>query len=131
VISPHNPDVIYTGAQMVFKSTDHGMSWTAISPDLTRNDVSKQQPSGGPISKDNTSVEYFDTVFTIAESPLQKDLLWVGTDDGLIQLTRDGGKSWTNVTPKGIPEWSLVSLIEPSPHDAGTDYAAVEDHKLD
>jgi photosystem II stability/assembly factor-like uncharacterized protein len=131
VISPHNPDVIYTGAQMVFKSADHGMSWTAISPDLTRNDINKQQSSGGPISKDNTSVEYYDTVFTIAESPLQKDVLWVGTDDGVVQITRDGGKSWNNVTPKGVPEWSLVSLIEASPHDAGTAYAAVDVHKLD
>ena len=131
VISTHNPDVIYTGAQMVFKSMDHGVSWTAISPDLTRNDVSKQQSSGGPISKDNTSVEYYDTVFTIAESPLQKDLLWVGTDDGLVQITRDGGKSWNNVTPKGMPEWSLVSLIEASPHDAGTAYVALDCHKLD
>jgi photosystem II stability/assembly factor-like uncharacterized protein len=131
VISAHNPDVIYTGAQMVFKTTDHGMSWTAISPDLTRNDISKQQSSGGPISKDNTSVEYYDTVFTIAESPLQKDLLWVGTDDGLVQITRDGGKSWNNITPKGTPEWSLISLIEASPHEAGTAYVAVDCHKLD
>jgi photosystem II stability/assembly factor-like uncharacterized protein len=131
VISTHNPDVIYTGAQMVFKTTDRGMSWNAISPDLTRNDINKQQSSGGPISKDNTSVEYFDTVFTIAESPLQKDLLWVGTDDGLVQLTRDGGKSWNNVTPKGMPEWSLVSLIEASPSDPGTAYVALDCHKLD
>jgi photosystem II stability/assembly factor-like uncharacterized protein len=131
VISSHNPDVIYTSAQMVFKTTDHGMSWTAISPDLTRNDISKQQSSGGPVTQDNTSVEFYDTVFTIAESPLNKDLLWAGTDDGLIQITRDGGKNWTNVTPKGMPEWSLVSLIEASPHDAGTAYAAVDGHKLD
>jgi photosystem II stability/assembly factor-like uncharacterized protein len=130
-MSPFDPDVLYTGAEVVFKSTDHGMSWTAISPDLTRNDKSKQQSSGGPITKDNTTVEYYDTVFTIAESPVQKDLIWAGTDDGLIQLTRDGGKHWTNVTPKGIPEWSLVSLIEASPHDAGTAYAAVDAHKLD
>jgi hypothetical protein len=116
---------------MVFKTTDRGMSWNAISPDLTRNDINKQQSSGGPISKDNTSVEYFDTVFTIAESPLQKDLLWVGTDDGLVQLTRDGGKSWNNVTPKGMPEWSLVSLIEASPSDPGTAYVALDCHKLD
>jgi photosystem II stability/assembly factor-like uncharacterized protein len=131
VISSHNPDVIYTGAQMVFKTIDRGMSWTAISPDLTRNDINKQQSSGGPISKDNTSVEYYDTVFTIAESPLQKDVLWAGTDDGLVQLTRDSGKSWNNVTPKGMPEWSLVSLIEASPHDPGTAYVALDCHKLD
>jgi photosystem II stability/assembly factor-like uncharacterized protein len=131
LISPHDPNVVYTTAQMVFKSTDHGMSWTAISGDLTRNDKSKQESSGGPITKDNTSVEYYDTVFTIAESPVQKDLLWAGTDDGLIQVTRDGGKNWANVTPKGMPEWSLVSLIDASPHDAGTAYVAVDCHKLD
>jgi photosystem II stability/assembly factor-like uncharacterized protein len=131
VISPHNGDVLYTSAEMVFKSTDHGRSWSAISPDLTRNDKSKQESSGGPITKDNTSVEYYDTVFTIAESPKQKDLLWVGTDDGLIQLSPDGGKSWQNVTPKGMPEWSLVSLIEASPQDAASAYAAIDCHKLD
>jgi len=131
VISPHDPDKIYTAGEVVFKSTDHGVSWTVISPDLTRNDKSKQESSGGPITKDNTSVEYYDTVFTIAESPVQKDLLWAGSDDGLVHLTRDGGKNWTNVTPKGMPEWSLVSLIEASPHDAGTAYIALDCHKLD
>src|SRR5438093_8124252 len=130
VISTHNPDVLYTAAEVVFKSTDQGMSWSPISSDLTRDDKSKQEPSGGPVTKDNTSVEYYDTVFTIAESPVQNDLIWVGTDDGLIQITRDGGKSWTNITPKGIPEWSMVSLIEASPHDAGTAYAAIDAHKL-
>jgi photosystem II stability/assembly factor-like uncharacterized protein len=131
VISPHDPNTIYTSAEVIFKTTNQGNSWTAISGDLTRNDKSKQEPSGGPLTKDNTTVEYYDTVFTIAESPAQKDLIWAGTDDGLIQLTRDGGKTWTNVTPKGIPEWSLVSLIEASPHNAGTAYAAVDAHKLD
>ena len=131
VISRHNPDVMYTGAEVVFKTTDHGQTWTAISKDLTRNDKSKQESSGGPITKDNTSVEYYDTVFTIAESPVQKDLLWVGTDDGLVHVTRDGGSNWSNVTPKGMPEWSLVSLIEASPHDAGTAYVALDCHKLD
>ena len=130
-ISPHDPNVVYTTAERVFKTTDEGKNWTVISPDLTRNDKSKQVSSGGPLTKDNTSVEYYDTVFTIAESPVQKDLLWAGTDDGLIHVTRDGGKNWTNVTPKGIPDWSLVSLIEASPHDAGTAYAAVDTHKLD
>jgi photosystem II stability/assembly factor-like uncharacterized protein len=130
-ISPHDPNVIYTTAERVFKTTDEGKSWTVISPDLTRNDKSKQVSAGGPLTKDNTSVEYYDTVFTIAESPVQKDLLWAGTDDGLIHVSRDGGKNWANVTPKGIPEWSLVSLIEASPHDAGTAFAAVDTHKLD
>ncbi len=131
VISKHNPDVIYTAGEKVFKSADHGMSWTAISPDLTRNDKSKQGSSGGPITKDNTSVEYYDTVFTIAESPKDANVLWAGTDDGLVQVTRDGGKSWSNVTPKGMPEWSLVSLIEAGPHNTGTAYVALDCHKLD
>jgi len=130
-ISPNNPDVMYTATEVIFKTTDHGASWTPISPDLTRNDKSKQESSGGPLTKDNTTVEYYDLVFTVAESPVQKDLIWAGTDDGLVQVTRDGGKSWTNVTPKGFPEWSLVSLIDPSPHDAGTAYVAVDTHKLD
>jgi photosystem II stability/assembly factor-like uncharacterized protein len=131
LLSPHDPDVLYTAGEMVFKSTDHGMSWTAISPDLTRNDKSKQQPSGGPITLDITSVEYYDTVFSLAESPVKRDLLWAGTDDGLIQITQDGGKTWTNVTPKSMPEWSLVSQIDPSPFDPGAAYVAVERHKLD
>ena len=131
VISPHDPDVLYTAGEVVFKSTDHGVSWNVISPDLTRNDKSKQESSGGPITKDNTSVEYYDTVFTIAESRVQKNLLWAGSDDGLVHITRDGGKNWTNVTPKGIPEWSLVSLIEASPHDSGTAYVALDCHKVD
>ena len=131
MISVHDPNVIYTTAERVFKTTDEGKSWIAISPDLTRNDKSKQVSSGGPLTKDNTSVEYYDTVFAIAESPVQKDLLWAGTDDGLIHVTRDGGKNWANVTPKAFPEWSLVSLIEASPYDAGTAYVAIDTHKLD
>ncbi len=130
-ISPHDPNVLYTGTQFVSKTTDGGKSWTTISPDLTRNDVGKQESSGGSITKDNTTVEYYDLVFTIAESPVQKNLIWAGTDDGLIQVTKDGGQHWANVTPKGIPEWSLVSLIDASPHDACTAYAAVDTHKLD
>ena len=131
LFSPHDPKVLYMASEVLFKSIDQGMSWTAISPDLTRNDKSKQQSSGGPITQDNTSVEYYDTIFTVAESPLVKGLIWAGTDDGLIHLTRDGGGHWTNVTPKDLPEWSMVSLIEPSPHEAGTAYAAVDRHKLD
>jgi hypothetical protein len=107
------------------------MSWTAISPDLTRNDKSKQQRSGGPITGENLSIEYYDTIFTFAESPVQKDLLWAGTDDGLVHVSRDGGKNWTNVTPKEMPEWSMVSILDASPHDAGTAYIAVDRHKFD
>jgi photosystem II stability/assembly factor-like uncharacterized protein len=131
IISSHNPDVIYHASQYVFRSTDAGHSWAEISPDLTRNDRSKQGDSGGPITKDQYSVEYYDVVFTLAESPKQDGVLWAGTDDGLIQVTRDGGKSWSNVTPKEIPEWGMVSLIEASPFDAATAYAAVDCHKLD
>ena len=131
VVSPHDPHVLYTCAERVFKSTNSGASWTAISPDLTRNDKSKQQPSGGPITLDITSVEYYDTVFAFAESPVQKDLLWAGTDDGLVQLSRDGGKSWTNVTPKDMPEWSTISQIDASPLDAASAWIAVDRHRLD
>ena len=130
-LSPHDPDTLYTGMEAVYKSTDDGNSWTAISGDLTRNDRSKQIASGGPIQKDITSVEYYDTVFSIAESPLKRGLLWVGTDDGLVQLTSDGGGHWTNVTPPGMPEWGTVATIEPSHFDAGTAYIAVDRHKLD
>ena len=131
LISPHDPDTLYTAAECVFKSTDGGKAWNTISPDLTRNDRSKQQPSGGPITRDITSVEYYDTVFALAESPKQKGLLWAGTDDGLVQVTTDDGKTWNNVTPSQLPEWSTVSLIEPSPHDAATAYVAVDRHRLD
>ena len=131
LVSVHDSDVIYTAAEVLFQSKNHGMSWQVISPDLSRNDKSKQQPSGGSLTKDITSVEYYNTIFSVAESPLEKGLLWVGTDDGLVQLTRDDGKSWSNVTPKAMPEWSLVSLIEASPLDVGTAYIAVDRHKLD
>ena len=130
MLSPHNPDVLYTAAECVFKSSDHGQSWTQISGDLTRNDKSKQQPSGGPLTNDITSVEYYDTVFALAESPVNKGTIWAGTDDGLVQVTSDDGQHWSNVTPK-MPEWSTVDLIDPSPHDGNTAYVAVDRHKLD
>jgi len=98
---------------------------------LTRNDKSKQQVSGGPIDKDDTGTEYYDTIFAVAESPLVKDLIWVGTDDGLLQITRDGGKNWTNITPKSLPDWSRISQIDASPHDPGTAYVAVDRHQSD
>jgi photosystem II stability/assembly factor-like uncharacterized protein len=131
LISSHNPDVLYHTSQFVFCSSDGGRTWTTISPDLTRNDKSKQQDSGGPITKDQASVEYYDLIFSLAESPKQEGVLWAGTDDGLVQLTRDGGKTWTNVTPKEMPEWGLVSLIEASRFDVATAYVAVDGHKLD
>ena len=130
-LSPHDPDVIYIAAEKVFKSVDHGQSWKAVSGDLTRNDKSKQKPSGGPLTKDMTSVEYYDTIFALAESPLKKGMLWAGTDDGLVQLSMDDGQTWSPITPKQLPEWSMISIIDPSAHDAGTAYIAVDRHKLD
>ncbi len=131
VTSPFDANTIYYGGERIFKTSDGGTHWDTISGDLTRNDKSKQQPSGGPITIDDTGTEYYDTVFTIAPSPLAKGLIWAGTDDGLIQVTRDEGKSWSNVTPKDLAEWSRISLIEASPHDAGTAYVAIDRHQND
>jgi len=131
VFSPHDPKTLYYAGEVLFKTNDAGMHWTIISPDLTRNDKSKQAASGGPITKDNTGVEVYDTIFSVVESPVQKDLIWAGTDDGLIHITRDAGQHWENVTPKAMPDWGTVSMIEASPHDAGTAYVAVERHKMD
>jgi photosystem II stability/assembly factor-like uncharacterized protein len=131
LISPHDPNTLYHGGEVLFKTTDGGVHWQAISPDLTRNDKSKQKVSGGDITLDDSGTEYYDTIFALAESPLTKGLLWVGTDDGLIQLTKDEGKTWTNVTPKDMPEWSRISQIDPSPFDPSTAYVAVDRHQFD
>ena len=127
-ISPNDPSVLYLGGECIFKTTNGGMSWTQISPDLTRNDKSKQQSTPEPLTPDNSSAEYYDTVFAIAESPVQKDLIWAGTDDGLLHVTLDGGTHWTKVTPPGLPEWARVNMIEPSPWDAHTAYVAADSH---
>ncbi|MGA3235006.1 MAG: glycosyl hydrolase [Bryobacteraceae bacterium] len=129
--SPHDPKTLYIGSNVLMKTVNEGQSWETISPDLTRNDKSKQLSSGGPVTQDNTSIEYYDTIFTFTESPVTKGLIWAGTDDGLVQLTRDGGKHWDNVTPKGFPEWSQVNSIDASSFDAGTAYVAVTAYKLD
>ena len=131
LISPHDPNTLYHAGEVLFKTTDGGVHWTAISPDLTRNDKNKQKVSGGSITLDDSGTEYYDTIFALAESPLKKGMIWVGTDDGLIQLTQDDGKTWTNITPKDMPEWSRISQIDPSPHDAGTAYVAVDRHQFD
>lgn len=133
VVSPHDPKVIYVGSSVVFKTTDEGESYTAISPDLTRNDPRTLGPSGGPITLDQTSVEYYGTVFALAESPVTRGVLWAGTDDGLVQLSRDAGKSWTNVTPPLLKEreWARVSIIEASRFSAGTAYIAANRFQSD
>ena len=131
LFSPNDPATLYAGGSVLFKTNNGGQNWEPISDDLTRNDKSKQGPTGGPITKDNTSIEYYDVIFTVAESPLKKGVIWVGTDDGLVQLTQDGGKHWQNVTPKDLPEWAQVNSIEASPIDPGTAYFAATKYKLD
>ena len=131
VASRHDPGVLYAAGNVLFRTTNEGSSWEAITPDLTRNDASKMGPSGGPVTKDNTSVEYYGTIFALAESPLDGKVLWAGSDDGLVHLTRDGGKTWSNVTPKAMPEWSRISQIDASPHDPGTAWLAVNRYQLD
>ena len=131
LISPHDPNVLYHGGERLFRTTDRGLHWEAISGDLTRNDKSKQQPSGGPITIDDTGTEYYDTIFAVAESPLANGLIWAGADDGLVHVTRDGGKNWADVTPKEMPEWSKISQIDASPHDPATAWVAVDRHAND
>ena len=128
--SPHNPKKLYAASNHLHASTDQGASWQLISPDLTRNDPTKLGSSGGPITQDNTSVEYYCTIFAAAESPLVEGLLYTGSDDGLVHISKDGGKSWTNITPKDWPQWMMVNSIEPSRHEPGTCYVAGTRYKL-
>ncbi len=127
--SPHDPNKLYTASNQLHVTTNEGESWEVISPDLTRNDPTKLGSSGGPITQDNTSVEYYCTIFAAAESSLTPGLLWTGSDDGLVHVTRDGGKNWENVTPKAMPEWMMINSIEPSRFDAGTCYIAGTKYK--
>ncbi|MEO7083138.1 MAG: glycosyl hydrolase, partial [Gemmatimonadaceae bacterium] len=129
--SPHDPHTLYVGANVVFKSVNNGRDWTIISPDLTKHDPATLGASGGPITKDQTSIEYYGTVFALQESPIIAGLIWAGSDDGLIHVTRDGGKTWKNVTPKGLPQWTRISIIDPSPHAAGTAWVAANRYQLD
>ena len=131
VFSPHDANTLYAAANVLFKSTNEGQSWQPISGDLTRNDKSRQGPSGGPITKDNTSVEYYCTIFTVMESPVEKGTIWAGSDDGLVHVTRDGGKTWQNVTPPGMPEWIQINSIDASSIEAGAAYVAATRYKLD
>ena len=130
LFSKHNPKRLYTFSNQVHVTESEGQEWKIISPDLTRNDPTKLKTSGGPITQDNTSVEYYCTIFAADESPLKEGLLWIGSDDGLIHLTQDGGENWSNITPKQLPEWTMINSIEPSPFDPGTCYVAGTRYKL-
>ena len=131
VISPHDPKTLYHASQILLRSRDEGQSWEEISPDLTRNDKAKQEKSGGPITKDDTGIEIYDTIFALVESPHEAGVIWAGTDDGWVQVTRDGGKNWQNVTPKGIPEWARINSLEVSPFDKATCYVAATMYQFD
>lgn len=128
--SPHENDKLYALSNQVHVSYNGGQSWEIISPDLTRNDPEKLGPSGGPITKDNTGVEYYCTLFAGTESPYEKDLIWVGSDDGLIHVSRDGGENWENVTPTRMPEWMMINSIDPDPFVQGGAYVAGTRYKL-
>jgi photosystem II stability/assembly factor-like uncharacterized protein len=123
IVSPHDGNTVYAGAQVVFRSTNGGQSWETISPDLTRNDKAKQ--SGSRLE------EYYSTIFTIAESPREKGVIWTGSDDGLVHVTRNGGRDWQNVTPPSLQPYTRVNIVEASPHDGGTAYLAVNRYQLD
>src|SRR5918912_31216 len=129
--SPHDDVTLYICSNYVHRSTDDGTTWETISPDLTRNDPTKIGASGGPITADNSGAEIYCTIFAFRESPCTRGLFWAGSDDGLIHISQDGGQSWQNVTPPELPEWAMISMIEPSPHDAATAYVAATCYKSD
>lgn len=131
LISQYPPHALYAGAQYVFRSVNGGDSWTRISPDLTRNLKEKQVSSGGPLTQDNTSIEYYDTVFALAESPAKQGVLWAGSDDGLVHVSKDDGRHWQNVTPSGLPAFATISMIDPSRFDAGTAFLAAHRYRQD
>jgi photosystem II stability/assembly factor-like uncharacterized protein len=129
--SPHNPRKLYAAGNVLFATENEGANWTPLGGDLTTNDKSKQKASGGPITKDNTGVETYCTIFTATESPLEKDLLWTGSDDGLIHVSRNGGQSWENVTPAGAGKWMMWNCVETDPFKKGTAYFVGTRYKLD
>ncbi len=129
--SPHGDNVLYTAGNVLFRSTDDGQSWQPISGDLTRNDPERQRSSGGPITQDNTGVEYYCTIFTVAESPLRAGTIWCGSDDGLVHVTTDGGGTWSEVTPPDLPEWAQINCIEADPHSPDRAWLAATRYKLD
>ncbi|MBA2289402.1 MAG: glycosyl hydrolase [Chloroflexia bacterium] len=131
VISPHDPDTIYISGNQVYKSTNEGQSWEAISPDLTRADPETLKATGGPVNLDAVGAEVYATVFAFAESPHEAGIFWAGSDDGLMHISRNGGKSWDDITPPDLPERTMISMIEPSPHDPATAYVAATRYKLD
>ena len=124
VIAPTDPKTLYVTSQHVWRSTNEGQSWERISPDLSRHDPSTMGDSGGPITLDQTGVETYAVVFALAPSPVDGNVIWAGSDDGLVHVTRDGGGNWTNITPPDLPEFARISLIAASPHDAATAYVA-------
>jgi photosystem II stability/assembly factor-like uncharacterized protein len=128
--SSHNKKKMYVASNHLHVTFNEGQSFEVISPDLTRNDPETLKPSGGPITKDNTGVEYYGTIFAAVESPFEKDLIWTGSDDGLVYITKDGGKSWTNVTPKKMPEWMMINCIEIDPFTKGGAYIVGSRYKL-
>jgi photosystem II stability/assembly factor-like uncharacterized protein len=127
--SPHDSKKLYAASQNLHVTYNGGESWEIISPDLTRNDPTKMGPSGGPITKDNTSVEYYCTIFAVAESPYEKDLILAGSDDGLLHITHDGGKKWDNVTPSIMPQWTMINSVEFDPFVKGGAYVAATSYK--
>ncbi len=131
LFSPHDSKVLYTCGNIVFRTNNEGHSWEAISPDLTRADMSKLGASGGPITLDTSGAEHYATLYTFRESALEKGLFWAGSDDGLVHVSKDGGANWHNVTPKDLPEWTLIRTVEPSPFDKDTCYVAATRYKLD
>ena len=131
IISPHDPNTVYSAGNCVFRTKNNGTSWEVLSPDLSRNDITKQGVTGGPISFGGTASDVCCTIFALAESPHEKGVLWAGSDDGLVHVSRDEGKGWENVTPPGLPEWATVCTIEPSPHDGAKAYLTATNNKLD
>ena len=122
LFSPHEKNKLYAASNHLHVTCNEGQSWEIISPDLTRNDPTTLGPSGGPITKDNTGVEYYATIFAVQESKYEKDVIWTGSDDGLVYITTDGGKNWSNVTPKKMPEWMMINCIEVDPFTKGGAY---------
>jgi photosystem II stability/assembly factor-like uncharacterized protein len=131
LFSRHDPETLYAASNVLFRTSNDGQNWEQISPDLTRNDLRRLKPSGGPITKDNTGVEYYCTIFAVTESVTEKGVIWSGSDDGLIHVTKDSGKNWKNVTPPDLPEWAQINSLEADPFHPGGLYVAATRYKSD